>query len=187
MSFTPVTARRAPVCLASRRIPQLAGYPLARLRAELRGLARRVARRHGPADLEDLVQIGLLTACEVAPRFDPSRGASFLTFVYRRAEGAMIDACRRDRDASGLDIDDLDLGGPSLEDELLHEEQRRRRADALAAVDLRELTEVERQIVEAVVANDGSVAKAGRAVGVCYKTAYARWTKAVTGIRRRVA
>ncbi|MBL9027434.1 MAG: hypothetical protein JNL21_34905, partial [Myxococcales bacterium] len=124
MSFTPVPARRAPVCPSSHPCTSthIAGYPAERLRAELRAVARHVARRHNTrADLDDLVQIGLLTACALASRFDPARGTTFLTFVYRRAAGAMIDACRRERHLVGpsVDIDACEIGAGSAEDDIL--------------------------------------------------------------------
>ena len=47
------------------------------------------------ADREDLISAGMLGLVEAAHRFDESRGVSFVTFVYRRIKGAVVDYLRR--------------------------------------------------------------------------------------------
>ena len=47
------------------------------------------------ADREDLISAGMLGLVEAAHRYDESRGASFVTFVYRRIKGAVVDYLRR--------------------------------------------------------------------------------------------
>ena len=42
---------------------------------------------------EDLEQIGRLHACLLAPKFDPSRGATFSTYIFNRVRKAMFQAC----------------------------------------------------------------------------------------------
>lgn len=46
------------------------------------------------AEIDDLVQLGALTALELRDRFDPTAGYEFLTFVRPRVYGAMIDWLR---------------------------------------------------------------------------------------------
>lgn len=52
------------------------------------------------ADVDDLIQWGVLGLLEVRERFDPSRGATFEAFAARRVRGAMIDSLRRDGNQS---------------------------------------------------------------------------------------
>lgn len=58
--------------------------------------------RHLPANLakrlrvpphlwDEVTGVGLVALCEAAQRFDAARGAKFLTYCYRRVEGAMRD------------------------------------------------------------------------------------------------
>jgi RNA polymerase sigma factor (sigma-70 family) len=170
-----------------RRVATLGGAPLDRVIRHLCRVAARVARRYRLPDPAELVQIGLLAACELAPRFDPRRGASFLTFIHARAEGAMIDAWRRERCRGEVHLDDLELQTPSVEEELILAEECARLNHALASLGCPHLSAREREILDAVVAHDGSIARASRAIGVPYKTAYARWTKVASTLRNRVA
>jgi RNA polymerase sigma factor for flagellar operon FliA len=64
-------------------------------------LARTIARTHD-GDAEDLFQIGMEIACQLAPRFDFTAGATFGTFIYARARGAMLDACSGERQRRDL-------------------------------------------------------------------------------------
>lgn len=70
----------------------------ARLRAHvplLRQVAGRLRQRLPPgADLDELMQVGLIGLDEALSRFDASRGASFDHYAARRIEGAMLDALR---------------------------------------------------------------------------------------------
>lgn len=47
------------------------------------------------ADREDLISAGTLGLVEAAHRYDESRGTSFVTFVYQRIKGAVVDYLRR--------------------------------------------------------------------------------------------
>jgi RNA polymerase sigma factor for flagellar operon FliA len=70
----------------------------ARLRAHvplLRQVAGRLRQRLPPgADLDELMQAGLIGLDEALSRFDASKGASFDHYAARRIEGAMLDALR---------------------------------------------------------------------------------------------
>ncbi len=68
---------------------------VAALTAQMRGLARSVARTRD-ADEHDLMQTGLEVACRMVGAFDGNK-AKFLTFIWPRARGAMLDLCVKDR------------------------------------------------------------------------------------------
>jgi len=44
---------------------------------------------------DDLISAGMVGLVEAAHRYEPDRGASFVTFAYRRVRGAVIDFLRR--------------------------------------------------------------------------------------------
>ncbi|HYW76225.1 MAG TPA: sigma-70 family RNA polymerase sigma factor [Gammaproteobacteria bacterium] len=48
------------------------------------------------ADVDELIQWGVLGLLEARERFDPSRGKAFGAFAERRIRGAMLDSLRRD-------------------------------------------------------------------------------------------
>lgn len=48
------------------------------------------------AEIDELVQWGVVGLLEARERFDPSRGKPFSAFATRRIRGAMIDSLRRD-------------------------------------------------------------------------------------------
>ncbi len=69
---------------------------LANVDKPLRKIARTIAKAHR-ADIDDLHQIALETALNLAPLYEPDRHATFLSFVHPRARGAMIDHALRER------------------------------------------------------------------------------------------
>lgn len=59
-------------------------------------MAVRVYRQLGRrVELGDLVAFGTEGLLEAADRFDPSRGAKFVTFAYYRIQGSMMDGVRK--------------------------------------------------------------------------------------------
>jgi RNA polymerase sigma factor (sigma-70 family) len=48
------------------------------------------------ADVDELIQWGVVGLLEARERFDPSRGAQFGAYAERRIRGAMLDSLRRD-------------------------------------------------------------------------------------------
>lgn len=62
----------------------------------IRALAGAVARSYRSNDVEDLFQVGMEAVTRLFESYDPSRGATYLTFVYNRANGAMIDHLRKE-------------------------------------------------------------------------------------------
>jgi RNA polymerase sigma factor for flagellar operon FliA len=83
---------------ASTRLPPLPdrdelvrqGLPL------VRSIADRLRRKYTlTASFEDLCAMGFGGLAAAADRFDPSRGASFITFAYHKIRGAILDGLRR--------------------------------------------------------------------------------------------
>jgi hypothetical protein len=161
----------------------LAGSRVVELIPQLRSTAGRIARRYGHRDEPELLSIGLLAACELAYRFDPSRGAPFATFIRLRVEGAMIEACRKPRLWVPLDPTEHDRPVPSVEEAYLFATERHREDRALTVLHRLELCERERRFVEAMVAHQGSVAGASRASGVPYQTGYSMWRRIAAKVR----
>jgi RNA polymerase sigma factor (sigma-70 family) len=60
----------------------------------IRRTAVRIRDRMPWAEVDDLVQLGAMTALELRDRFDPAAGYEFLSFVRPRVYGAMIDWLR---------------------------------------------------------------------------------------------
>lgn len=73
--------------------PQLAAL-LGTVDAIAADIFRRLGRR---IELEELKGVGYLAAVECRQRYDPSIGATLVTFAWRRIEGAMIDRARKER------------------------------------------------------------------------------------------
>lgn len=84
---------------ASRARSSLSTDPqLAALMGTVDAIAADIFRRLGRRiELEELKGVGYLAAVECQHRFDPSVGASLVTFAWRRIEGAMIDRARKER------------------------------------------------------------------------------------------
>ena len=60
-------------------------------RVKARKLARSILRRwHARLDLEEVDSIVDLSLCEAVKRFDPTKGASFMTFLYYHLKGNLI-------------------------------------------------------------------------------------------------
>jgi RNA polymerase sigma factor (sigma-70 family) len=92
----------------SHRIPMSSELSAEELRSGMqlvRAIARRVARRFGPvADVDDLVQAGMVGLLEAARRYDTHRSIPFVVYAGLRVRGAMLDSMIR---ASGLSRRDL--------------------------------------------------------------------------------
>lgn len=66
---------------------------VASVREPLRKLAKVMRRDQSAGEEEDLFQIAMEAACRLAPTFDPRRGSAFLSYVFPRVRGAMLDHC----------------------------------------------------------------------------------------------
>lgn len=69
-----------------------------------RGIAKTKFRGAKPEELEEHIQNGYLGYLGAKHRFDPSRDVSFVTFIYRRIYGEMVDAIRRECGRKGQKI-----------------------------------------------------------------------------------
>ncbi len=85
MAEAPAAVVRSPALLTPAQRTLVEG-----VREPLRKIASEVAARRG-ADADELFQQALEVACLLAPEYRPDRGATFLTFVFPRARGAMLD------------------------------------------------------------------------------------------------
>lgn len=71
---------------------------LAALMGAVDAIAEDVFRRLGRRiEVDELRSVGYLAAWECRQRFDPSAGATLVTFAWRRIEGAMLDRARKER------------------------------------------------------------------------------------------
>ncbi len=57
--------------------------------------SRKMREVPGHLELDDLVSCGLIALMETIERFDPSRGATFEQYAWRRVAGAVVDELRR--------------------------------------------------------------------------------------------
>lgn len=153
-----------------------------------------------PYSHDDLVQEGAIAAKQALMRWDPSGGASALSFALSRAKGAMIDFCRshswgwtrnRGREAYAVSIEastwnDLDGDETAGLAEFLAgraDDQSRPELDDLLAL-IRGLPERE-QIVLLALANDWTQAEIGRLLGVSESRVSQIRTRAAARLRPR--
>ncbi len=143
----------------------------------LRRLAGRIARRWRGVERDDLLQIGLEAAWRASAHHDPAR-ARLWTFVYPRARGAMLDACRAFEREPANDTRPLPEPAderPTPEQRLIMMEQQRR---ALAR-----LKPLDRNLFQLCVIDGESLRAAAAKVGLEYKTAWVRMESAKRRLR----
>lgn len=112
-------------------------------RPRIAKVAASIARSYRLDNADDLAQLAMVKAIELAPDYDPKRGASFDTFIFRTARRVMLEAClveQRDRVvaeavARGTRAvhETLDAGDPFSEDEAARRERLTDARDAIAA------------------------------------------------------
>ncbi len=106
-------------------------------------IARSVARFYRTNNADDLTQLAMLKALELAPAYDATRGASFETYIYRTSRRVMVEACVAERRdfviaeaiARGTRVvfEALDFGDPFAEGVDAREERLRGEREATAA------------------------------------------------------
>ncbi len=79
--------------------------------------ARRIRDRMPWADVDELVQQGIMTALEQRERYAPERGVPFLAFIKPRVFGAMIDLMRAGGAASRTAAAIFERGAAAAEEE----------------------------------------------------------------------
>lgn len=78
-------------------------------RTKARKLSRSILRKwHARLDIEEVDSIVDLSLCEAVKRFDPDKGASFMTFMYFHLRGNLIRAVSEAITGNGVVIDDED-------------------------------------------------------------------------------
>lgn len=79
---------------SSRELPQYQQEALImKYRIKARKLGRSILRRwHARMDIEEVDSIVDLSLCETVKRFDPERGASFMTFLFYHLKGNLVRA-----------------------------------------------------------------------------------------------
>lgn len=192
----------APEAAALRRSRALERVaPIAWILRATERLARSLARQHGvPWLAEDLAQLGLETACRLAPTYETSRGA-FTTFLHPYARGAMLNAIGRERSyrarivanaelerrhveaASELcDVEPVDEA-PTAEDVLVAVGDTHARAAALDRT-LQALRPAERRLAHECLVSRRPLSEVCEEVGFGVRTARRRLAKIVERLRR---
>ena len=77
-------------------LPSIAPAEIERYGLWIKRTALHLTARMPWADVDELVQWGVLGLLEARQRFDPSRGRPFEAYAGRRIRGAMLDSLRRD-------------------------------------------------------------------------------------------
>ena len=138
--------------------------------------ARRIAGRWGNLSAEELLQIAGLVICEHALDHDPARSC-FFTYVFRRAVGAMVDACRRAQRERLNDAPDEDGGDECY---LSARTEDRRLVETLLSV----LDPEERALVTMTHVEGRSLAEAARLVGISHGRAVYRERATMEKLKR---
>jgi RNA polymerase sigma factor (sigma-70 family) len=78
-------------------------------RPKARKLARSILRRwHARLDLEEVDSVVDLSLCEAIRRFNPNKGASFMTFLYYHLRGNLIRAVSSAANANSIPLPDFE-------------------------------------------------------------------------------
>lgn len=84
-------------------------------RPKARKLARSILRKwHARLDLEEVDSIVDLSLCEAAQRFNPHKGAAFMTFFFYHLRGNLIRAVSTAANANTIPLPDSELEGKSF-------------------------------------------------------------------------
>lgn len=82
--------------VVSDRLPPLTPEEIERHGLWVKRIALHLTAQMPWADVDELVQWGVLGLMEARDRFDPSQGRPFENYAARRIRGAMLDSLRRD-------------------------------------------------------------------------------------------
>jgi RNA polymerase sigma factor (sigma-70 family) len=180
------------------------------VRLPLYDLAKSVAQGGVSSDVDDLHQIGMEHALRLLPKYQPGRGATFLTFVFLRVRTLMKDSLKaenRDRACAaaaqrgtraepGARPERYELAAAAIMDcypdpESPEERLRVEEEGALArrAIDqaLLRLDKTAHALVRACFWEDQSVAEAARRLGLGYEDARYRLRSALGRIAKMLA
>jgi RNA polymerase sigma factor (sigma-70 family) len=134
----------------------------------LGNIAREVRRSFPTVGVDDLIQVGELRLHELRQRFDPTRGASLCTFVYKPVRSAMRRFARR---VTSLPLADLpEPLAPSPEDLALDAEERHLSLRTLER-GLARLDPVDAQLLLRVEGAGEPISTVARTLGIDYDAA----------------
>lgn len=103
-------------------------------RAKARKLGRSILRKwHARLDLEEVDSIVDLSLCEAVRRFNPTKGASFMTFLYYHLRGNLIRAVTTAATANSIPLPD-----PEISEVQAHESNQRNPYHAASAIEVAE-------------------------------------------------
>lgn len=104
-----------PVITEKKKKFSLAENLILKYRLKARKLARSILRKwHSRLDIEEVDSIVDLSLCEAVKRFDPKKGASFMTFMFYHLRGNLIRAVATAANTNTIPI--LDQGSADGED-----------------------------------------------------------------------
>ena len=126
---------------------------LERAGAWIHRTALRLRQRMPWAEVDDLVQHGIMTALEMRDRYAPERGVPFDAFIKPRVFGAMVDSLRRTgsmarRDATASQQQEDDVTPSALEIAIQTEDV------AVLAAGIEELPDAERTAISLFYFNE---------------------------------
>jgi len=102
-------------------------------RMKARKLGRSILRKwHARMDLQEVDSIVDLSLCEAVKRYDPNKGASFMTFLYYHLKGNLIRAVSAAASANTIPVHDSENGSAQRND------QRRDYSNFVNAIDVAE-------------------------------------------------
>lgn len=151
------------------------------VRLPLHDLARSVARRGTRSDVDDLHQLAMEHALRLLPKYQPDRGATFLTFVFLRVRYVMKESLRAAKRDSAMAFSEHDAEPESPEERLSMEEEQaltRRRLDQA----LLRLDDTAIALLRACFWEDQSLAEAARRLGLSYSDARYRLKSAIAAL-----
>ncbi len=176
------------------------------------GIVRPIALRiksNLPAsiELEDLIQIGLLTVWLEADKYQPRRAATFPYYIRLRVRGAMLDAIKgrefREATHDELDLERLQLadGRRTVEERTIareelrgvqraHQAEMKRVADAMADPDTKNhpLSKRQQKVIKLRYAGAGMTQKAaGRKLKISQAASRELELRALRNLKRKLA
>ena len=155
----------------------------------LQATARALAAE-SDADADELCQLGLIRAYEVAKRYDAGRGASLLTFAWKGARFAMVEqlghSAVQAQSQAPFDDEDEQLADPLVPtpEELAERGRNKHLLEPTLAEALASLPPIERELLERTAIDEQSLAEACRELGLEYHYAYYRLRKACETMRQ---
>lgn len=187
---------------AQQGIPEALAQLAVRFARPARAIARRWGREADRPDLESVAQVAML---EALPKWDPDHGGAFISYAFRAACWAAMDAAFAMRspvsrnawqlrsirtgqmgpEALPFEEESAELIGESPEDALLDAIDGRMQQAALPAL-LSTLDPSDRELLRMRVENGATLKEVGKDLGVSQATVLRRQRKALAHLQSRV-